>query len=132
MKKSELQALIREEIKKAIQSEVYYSPSWSISNIKTWLETYAKSKNVPLKALGKKKLGGMSDVTLYMYKLGDRDIALKHVKVPGAPRLNDIDVYVGKLEGSSMNFKDGRGGTMNSVGGDEDGFIKLLDKSLKV
>lgn len=132
MTKQELRSLIREEIQKAIQSEVYYSPSWSISNIKKWLETYAKDKNIPLKALGKKKLGGMSDVTLYMYKLGDRDIALKHVKVPGAPRLNDIDVYVGKLEGSTMNYKDGRGGSMNSVGGDEDGFIKLLDKSQKI
>ena len=126
MYKDLIRKLIKEEL-----DEVYYNKSWSIANIKKWLETYAKSNNVPLKATGTKKGGGMSDVTMYFYTLGDRDIVLKNVKVPGAPRLNDVDVYVGKMEGTMMNYKDGRGGTMNSMGGDEDGFIKLLDKSIK-
>ena len=127
MYKNLIRKLIREELE-----EVYYNKPWSIANIKKWLETYAKDKNIPLKAVGTKKGGGMSDVTMYFYKLGDRDIVLKHVKVPGAPRLNDVDVYVGKMEGTMINYKDGRGGTMSSMGGDEDGFIKLLDKSQKV
>ena len=126
MYKDLIRKLIKEEL-----DEVYYNKSWSVSNIKKWLETYSKTNNVPLKLTGTKKGSGMSDVTLYFYKLGDRDIVVKNVKVPGAPRLNDVDVYIGKMEGSNMNYKDGRGGTMNSMGGDEDGFMKLLDKSIK-
>ena len=100
MKITELQKLIREEVRKVIK-ETYYNPEWKLTSVQSSLEKYAKDKQLNLKLIHKTNknspIGTHTKTnTYYVYDIGDKyGIVVRNEKVPGAPRLDQLYVYLG-------------------------------------
>ena len=116
MKKYQLRNLIREEIRRIISeektlasesvvNETYYNKEWNITNIRSWIETYAMNNKLELKlvkTMVKNSPNSKSKTTFYIYDLGDKfGIVVIDVKVEGAPRLSEIEVAIG-VKGSTL------------------------------
>jgi len=100
MKISELRKLIREEVAKAT-NETYYNPEWMLTNVQDWIETYAMNKRLNFKLVhktNKKSTIGphAKENTYYVYDVGTNcGIVIRNEKVKGAPRLDNLYVYLG-------------------------------------
>jgi hypothetical protein len=81
-------------------SEVYYNKEWTITNIIKWIKEYATNKNLELKALDKKtepdRYG--SKRTFYSFSLGNKKVIVYSDPSPGAPRLNEIYIFLGDVD----------------------------------
>jgi len=102
---------------------------WAVKNIEALINNYATQKGIVLKPLDKKEQTNQygSKKTIYIYKLGDKDLIMIDDKAAGAPRLNDFVVAIGNIEPGTTILKNSM--SVNKFGsyGTED-IIKLLDK----
>lgn len=100
MKTSELRKLIHEEFKKVI-NETYYNPEWKLVNVQDWIETYATNKHLNFKLVHKTNKNSTigshaKENTYYVYDVGTNcGIVIRNEKVKGAPRLDNLYVYLG-------------------------------------
>jgi len=103
---------------------------WAVKNIEALINNYATEKGLTLKPIDKKQQTNQygSKKTIYIYKLGDKDLIMIDDKAAGAPRLNDFVVAIGNIEPGTTVLKNSM--SVNKFGswGTED-IIKLLDKS---
>jgi hypothetical protein len=130
MKSTELKQIIREEIRKVLK-ETYYNPEWKLTSIQSWIEKYAKSKQLNFKLIKKvdRSSGSGSKTAFYVYDIGDKyGIVIKDDKVAGAPRLSEIDVIVG-VKGAVLGSLS-KSLTMTGASGTEKELYKMLDKSI--
>ena len=129
MKKSELQKIIKEEIQKVIK-ETYYNPSWKLSAVQDWIETYAMNNRLNFKLVHKTNKNSTigphaKNNTHYVYDIGSKyGIVVRNEKVPGAPRLDQLYVIAGP-KGSTLGSLIG---ASTLTDGSEQDLIKLLDK----
>ena len=106
MNKQELRDLIKEEIQKVLK-ETHYNPEWKLTSVQSWLEKYAKDRQLNLKLIHKTNknspIGTHTKTnTYYVYDIGDKyGIVVRNEKVPGAPRLDQLYVYLG-AKGSGL------------------------------
>lgn len=102
---------------------------WAVKNIETLINNYATEKGLILKPVDKKDQTNQygAKKTIYIYKLGDKDLIMIDDKAAGAPRLNDFVVAIGNIEPGTTILKNSM--SVNKFGsyGTED-IIKLLDK----
>jgi len=106
MNKSELQKIIREEVRKVIK-ETYYNPGWKLSAVQDWIETYAMNNRLNFKLVHKTNKNSTigshaKNNTYYVYDIGSKyGIVVRNEKVPGAPRLDQLYVIAGP-KGSTL------------------------------
>jgi len=102
---------------------------WAVNNIEALINNYATQKGMILKPIDKKQQTNQygSKKTIYIYKLGDKDLIMIDDKAAGAPRLNDFIVAIGNIEPGTTVLKNST--SVNKFGswGTED-IIKMLDK----
>lgn len=81
---------------------------WAVKNIEAMIADYAAQKGLNFKLVDKdqqvNKYG--SKRTVYIYKLGDKDLIMVDDKAAGAPRLNDFRVAIGTREPGTTSLKD--------------------------
>lgn len=92
-------------INESVVNETYYNKEWNLTNIQSWITTYANENRLNLKLVHtatKNSGNSKSKTTFYVYDLGDKfGIVIIDSKVEGAPRLSDIEVAVG-VKGSAV------------------------------
>jgi hypothetical protein len=80
---------------------------WAVKNIEAMITDYAAQKGLNFKLVDKdqqvNKYG--SKRTVYIYKLGDKDLIMVDDKAAGAPRLNDFRVAIGTREPGTTSLK---------------------------
>lgn len=111
--------------------EVYYNKEWTVTNILKWIKEYGAQNNLELKLVEKKALsyGPHKTRTLYHFTFGPKFIILiADLKVPGAPRLNEVEVVIGKPSTGNFMAKDAMKQT--SIDGDQAAIKKMLDTYL--
>jgi len=90
---------------KSFLYETYYNKEWNLTNIQSWITTYANENRLELKLVNridKKSSNSKSKTTFHIYDLGDKfGIVIIDDKVEGAPRLSEIEVAVG-IKGSAL------------------------------
>ena len=126
---SQLRNIIKEEIQKVLK-ETHYNPEWKLTSVQSWLEKYAKDRQLNLKLIHKANKNSLigkqtKTNTYYVYDIGDKyGIVIRNEKVPGAPRLNELYVIAGP-KGSTLGSLIG---ASTLTDGSEQDLIKLLDK----
>ena len=103
---------------------------WAVKNIEALINDYAAGKNLTFKPVDKKqqvnKYG--SKKTIYIYKLGDKDLVMIDDKAAGAPRLSDFKVVIGDMEPGTTSLKNTLSISKFGSWGTSD-IIKMLDKA---
>ena len=116
--------------KKKTNEMAYYNKEWTLTNILTWINDYCKTNGIPVKQISKapftSSATGQTAGTRHIFSAGDKGISVKDIKVPGAPRLNDIEVYVGDLVSGTV-----KNALMVSSVHSKNDLIKVMDKIFK-
>ena len=103
---------------------------WAVKSIEALINDYAAGKNLTFKPVDKQqqvnKYG--SKKTIYIYKLGDKDLIMVDDKAAGAPRLNDFRVAIGTIEPGTTSLKNALSISKFGSWGTSD-IIKMLDKA---
>lgn len=105
---------------------------WAVKNIEAMITDYASKKGLNFKLVDKKQQVNQygSKKTIYIYKLGDKDLIMIDDKAAGAPRLNDFRVGIGTMEPGSSSLKDALSVSKFGSWGVQD-IITMLDKAFK-
>jgi hypothetical protein len=105
---------------------------WAVKNIEAMITDYASKKGLNFKPVDKKQQVNQygSKKTIYIYKLGDKDLIMIDDKAAGAPRLNDFRVGIGTMEPGSSSLKDALSVSKFGSWGVQD-VITMLDKAFK-
>ena len=103
---------------------------WAVKNIEALINDYAAGKNLTFKPVDKKQQISQygSKKTIYIYKLGDKDLVMIDDKAAGAPRLNDFKVVIGDMEPGTTSLKNTLSISKFGSWGTSD-IIKMLDKA---
>lgn len=69
---------------------------WSFKMVKSYIETIAQELDLPFKEIKKTpiKSYGYDAGTMYNYRLGGAEAVIKNNKVPGAPRMNNVELFI--------------------------------------
>jgi hypothetical protein len=103
---------------------------WAVQNIEALINDYATKHNLTLTPVDKKQQTNQygSKKTIYIYKLGDKDLVMIDDKAAGAPRLNDFKVVIGTMEPGTTVLKNTLSVSKFGSWGTSD-IIKILDKA---
>ena len=105
---------------------------WAIQNITALINDYATNNNLTFTPVDKKQQTNQygSKKTIYIYKLGDKDLVMVDDKSAGAPRLNDFKVVIGTMEPGTSVLKNSMSVSKNAYTGMSD-ITKMLDKAFE-
>ena len=105
---------------------------WAVQNIAALINDYATKNNLTFKSIDKKQQTNQygSKKTIYIYKLGDKDLVMIDDKAAGAPRLNDFKVIIGTMEPGTTVLKNTLSVSKFGSYGTED-ITKMLDKAFE-
>lgn len=105
---------------------------WTVKSLEALINDYAAGKNLAFKPVVKRqqadKYGGKK--TMYIYKLGDKDLVMIDDRAGGAPRLNEFTVVIGTMDPGGKSLKNTLSVSKSGSWGTSD-IIEMLDKAFR-